>query len=369
MRASIIRPVRIAGAALCFVVATAAVAQTQAPPAQSQPAPATQSPSAGKAQATYGVEDESGAQQAQQLIQPLNNKPVWDIVRSGEPQFTSLPGRETNVLIQSAGQTWRALRNSQLSFWGGWAIVLVVLAIAAFFFWRGPIRTHAPPTGNLIRRFTLWERTIHWTTAISFVLLAVSGLIILFGKNILLPLIGYTLFSWLAILSKNVHNFVGVVFVVCLILMFGTFARDNIWRRYDTTWMRRIVDFIKGQEVPSHRFNAGEKIMFWLMVLILGGILAGSGLVLDFPNFDQTRSTMQIANVVHIVAAALMIIVGLGHIYLGTIGVLGAYDAMRHGYVDETWAREHHAYWYNDIKAGKIPPSGDVIPPPIARPA
>ncbi|HTI47201.1 MAG TPA: formate dehydrogenase subunit gamma [Casimicrobiaceae bacterium] len=368
MASCIVHVARIVAIALCLAVATVAGAQ---PPgaAPQQPSTTTSSqPPVSQPQGTYGVEDEATAQQQQQMVQPLNNKPVWDIVRSGQPQFTSLPGRETNVLIQDTGQTWRALRNSDLSIWGGWALVLVLLAIAAFYFYRGPITTHAPPTGNLIRRFTLWERTIHWTTAICFVALAISGVIILFGKNLLLPLFGYTLFSWLAILSKNVHNFVGPVFVVCLFLIFSTFVRDNFWRRYDWTWLRHFGGMMSGREVPSHRFNAGEKLIFWFMVLLIGGVVAASGLVLDFPNFNQTRYTMQWANGIHITFATIMLILAFGHIYIGTIGMVGAYDAMRYGYVDETWAREHHEYWYNDVKAGRIPPSGDVIPP-VARPA
>jgi formate dehydrogenase subunit gamma len=133
--------------------------------------------------------------------------------------------------------------------------------------------------------------------------------------------------------------------------------------------MRKIGGMFSGEHVPSHRFNAGEKIMFWLMTLLLGGVVAASGLVLDFPNFDQIRYTMQVADTVHILFATAMIVVGLGHIYLGTIGVAGSYDAMRIGYVDENWARDHHEYWYNDIKAGRIAPSGDVIAPPMARTA
>jgi formate dehydrogenase subunit gamma len=349
MRASIVGAARVVIAAL--LIAGAGVA-------------AAQSPAVNPADAEYARQ-----QQQRQLVQPLNNQPVWSEVRSGKPQFTTLPGRETDNLIQQQGQTWRALRNGELSVYGGWALVVVILAIGAFYGYRGPITLHSPPTGNVIRRFTPWERTIHWTTAISFVALAISGLIILFGKNILLPLIGYTLFSWLAILAKNVHNFVGPPFVICLFLLFATFVRDNIWRRYDWMWVRRLGGMFSGREVPSHRFNAGEKTLFWLMVLLFGGLVAGSGLILDFPNFNQSRYTMQVSNTVHIIGATLFMMAALGHIYLGTIGMVGAYDAMRTGYVDEAWAREHHEYWYNDIKAGRIPPSGDVLPPPMARPA
>jgi formate dehydrogenase subunit gamma len=349
MRARIIGAARVAAVALCFAVSGVAVAQS----------PAVNATDA----------EEATAQQQQQIVQPLNNKPVWDVVRSGRPGVTQVRGRETDVLIQSEGQTWRALRNSQLSLWGGWGIVAIILAITAFYLWKGAIPLHAPPTGNLLRRFTPWERTIHWLTAGCFVILAISGLIILFGKNILLPLMGYTLFSWLTILAKNLHNFIGPVFIVCTVLILLTFVRDNGWRAYDWIWIRKFGGMLSGHDVPSHRFNAGEKLWFWFGVLLLGLIVGASGLVLDFPNFNQTRNTMQIANVIHLVAASLFMMMGLGHIYMGTIGMVGAYDAMRTGYVDETWAREHHEYWYNDVKAGRIPPSGDVLPPPMPRPA
>jgi formate dehydrogenase subunit gamma len=369
MRASIIAAARGIVAALCLFAAALAGAQAPATPSAQPATTAPAQPPVSRPQGTYGADAEVTAQQQQQMVQPLNNKPVWDIVRSGEPQYTSLPGRETNVLIQPNGQTWRALRNGQLSLWGGWGIVLIIIAITAWHLYRGMIPLHGPRTGHLIRRFTLWERVIHWIAAVCWVILAISGLIILFGKNGLLPLVGYTLFSWLAILSKNLHNFTGPVFVITTVLVFLTFLRDNLWRAYDWHWVRRFGGMLSGHEVPSGKYNAGEKIWFWLGVLLLGVLVSASGLVLDFPNFDQTRATMQIANVVHLVAAALFIMMGLGHIYIGTLGMEGAYDAMRTGYVDETWAREHHEYWYNDIKAGKIPPSGDVIPPTLARPA
>ena len=293
-------------------------------------------------------------QQERQQTQPLNNQPLWSEVRSGAPQTTTVRGRETDVLIQPEGQTWRALRNSQLSVYGGWAIVVVFLLIAAFYWRRGTIEVHEPLSGRKIRRFSPYERFVHWSTAITWSILAISGLIILFGKNLLLPIIGYTLFSWLAILSKNLHNFVGPLFIVCVILLFASFVKDNFLRSYDFKWFARLGGMLSGRDMPSHRFNGGEKAWFWLSTLVLGVIIGGSGLILDFPNFDQTRGTMQFAQVVHVIAAIVYIGAGLGHIYLGTIGLRGAYDAMRYGYVDETWAKEHHEYWYNDIKAGRI---------------
>lgn len=301
-------------------------------------------------------------QASQQLTQPLNNKPLWDEIRSGEPQYTSLPGRETNILIQPSGQTWRALRDGQISVYGGWALVVLFLAILTFYWRKGTLELHAPETGRKIQRFTPWERSVHWATAISFSILALSGLVILFGKNVLLPLIGYTLFSWLAILAKNLHNFVGPLFCVCIVLLFFTFVRFNFWKSYDLTWIKQFGGLISGREVASGKFNAGEKVWFWGGALVLGIIACASGLVLDFPNFNQTRQTMQIANVVHSVATILFMLAGLGHIYMGTLGMAGALDAMRTGYVDETWAREHHEYWYNEIKSGSTQANVKLTP-------
>jgi formate dehydrogenase subunit gamma len=208
---------------------------------------------------------------------------------------------------------------------------------------------------------------IHWTNATAFVILAISGLIMAFGKNLLLPLIGYTLFSWLSVLAKNLHNFIGPLFIVCMILMVFTFIRDNLWR----TWIRKFGGLFGNEEVASGKFNAGEKAWFWGGLLLCGVIVSATGLVLDFPNFDQTRGTMQLANIVHLTGASLFILGALGHIYMGTLGMAGAYDAMSRGYVDETWAKEHHRYWYNDIKAGKIPTAPDDVPAsaPAARAA
>jgi formate dehydrogenase subunit gamma len=298
--------------------------------------------------------DQAKQQAAQQLAQPLNNQPLWSEIRTGQPQYTSIPGRETNILVQPQGQTWRAAR-VPLATIGGFLFTLALLAIAVFYLWRGPIKTHSPPTGRLIERFTVVERAVHWSVAITFVTLAVTGLCLTFGKAVLLPLIGYTLFSWLAILAKNLHNFVGPVLVVLLPIMIVLFLHENLFRAYDWAWLKKVGGMFSGTHVPAGKANAGQKVLFWLMVVGAGITLAVSGLILDFPNFNQTRQTMQIANVVHMIAGMFAAILVSGHIYLGTIGMRGALDAMRTGYVDETWAREHHEYWYNDVKQGKVP--------------
>jgi formate dehydrogenase subunit gamma len=284
-----------------------------------------------------------------------NNPPEsWD-AWSERPQYASVPGRETNRLIQGSGREWRAFRNGPLTRYGGWLFAFAFLVLLAFFLWRGPIKVHGAPTGRLIERFNAVERTTHWTMAISFVLLALSGVVILWGKHIVLPWLGYAGFSWLTILSKNMHNFVGPLFIFSIIVMALLFFKDNLPRSYDIAWMKRLGGMFDktGGEVPSGRFNAGEKVVFWAGLLGLGAAVSITGLILDFPNWNQGRELMQQANVVHAVAAVFFIAMIMGHAYLGSIGMEGAYRAMRDGYVDEQWAKEHHEIWYDEVKQGR----------------
>ena len=323
----------------------------------------------------YAQGQESRVQESQvqrQQVQPGNNAPVWREVRSGKEEYTSVKGRETGVLVQTEGETWRKLRNGPITLYGGALVVLVLIAIGLFYKWRGPIGLHTPLTGKMIERFSSFERIAHWTMAISFCILAVSGLTMLFGKYVLLPLIGHTLFGWLAELGKILHNFTGPIFIFSIVVFVAKFIRDNFPRAYDLTWLVKGGGVLSGEVVPSGRFNAAEKIWFWGGVIVLGTVSSASGLVLDFPNFDQTRALMMLANIVHVIAAILFIVWSFTHIYLGTVGTTGAYEGMRNGYVDETWAREHAQYWYEDVKAGKraLPSgtpgtAGAVAPPQV----
>lgn len=307
-------------------------------------------------------------QAARQQTQPGNNAPVWRDVRGGDNpyQTTQVRGIESSVLVQSAGETWRQIRNGPITLYGGWLIVAMMIIIGAFYAVKGPIKLHEKPTGRRMLRFGAWDRMVHWGAAISFVLLAITGTIILFGKHILLPVVGYTLFSWLAILAKNVHNFVGPVFAFCTILLFITFVKDNLPRAYDLQWFAKFGGFFSGKHVPSGRFNAGEKAWFWGGVTLLGIVVSVTGFILNFPNFEQGRALMQQANVIHAIAAVLFVTMSLGHIYLGTIGVEGAYESMRTGYVDEVWAREHHDLWYQDTVAGNRNSGGGAASPAAA---
>ena len=320
--------------------------------------------------------DETNGQRAKS--QPGNNAPAWRAVRdSGNvPGTTSVAGPETGTLIQAftqypgsryttAGEAWRQARNHWILPYGGALLLIAVLAIGLFYWRRGSLGGHVPDTGRVIERFTHFERAVHWSVAIAFVVLAVSGLVMAFGKFILLPIIGGTLFGGLAYALKTLHNFAGPVFTVALLIFIVTYLRDNLPRAGDLKWLAKGGGMLGGQEIPSHRFNAGEKIVFWGGVIVLGLIVAGSGFVLDkvVPGMAYLRGDMQVANMIHAVASVLMMAMFCGHIYLGTIGMKGAYQGMRTGYVDEAWAREHHELWYDDIKAGRIPAQRTPLAP------
>lgn len=304
-------------------------------------------------------------------VQPGNNAPMWRQVGSGVTGTSSLPlsqAPEAGNLIQgfvqypgsrwtNAGEAWRQVRNQWIIPYGGSLLLIVLGAIALFYVGKGKLG-HADGDGPAkIERFTPFERSAHWTNAIAFCVLAISGVVMAFGKFFLLPVIGANLFGWLSYALKNAHNFAGPLFAVSLVVVFLTFLKDNLPRKGDGEWLAKGGGMLSGKEVASHRFNAGEKMVFWGGVMLLGAIVVGSGLVLDqlIPGLLYERATMQVSHMVHAVAAVLMMAMFIGHIYIGTIGMKGAYKAMRTGYVDEAWAKEHHEYWYDDIHAGKIP--------------
>ena len=313
-------------------------------------------------------------------MQPGNNAPMWRQVGAGITGYSSLPkseAPEAGNLIQpfvqypgsrltNAGEAWRQVRNNWLIPYGGALLLIVIGAIALFYFGKGSIKLHGAETGRKIERFTPFERSAHWSNALAFSILAISGIVMAFGKFFLLPVLGLTLFGWLTYVLKTMHNFAGPLFAVSLVIVFFTFLRDNLPSRDDVGWLLKGGGLLSGKEVPSHRFNAGEKLVFWGGVLFLGVIVVGSGFVLDklLPGLIYERGTMQIAHMVHAVAALLMMAMFIGHIYIGTIGMQGALQGMKTGYVDETWAKEHHEYWYDDVKAGKIPVQRSQPVPP-----
>jgi formate dehydrogenase subunit gamma len=314
--------------------------------------------------------------------QPGNAAPVWRTVNAGTENYSSLPYREAGVLIQqkvqypgqarpvSAGEAWRRFRNGPLLHVGGWLFLAALAAIAALYFIAGPLKIKGPLTGRLIERFTPSERLIHWSVAITFVILMASGLTMAFGKFVLMPLVGHGLFGWLTYALKTVHNFVGPLFAVSLLCMIVKFARDNLPVMADVKWLLSLGGAIGGKHPHAGRFNGGEKIWFWGGVLAMGVLVTASGFVLDkiVPGLDYTRHLMQLSNVVHLVAASLVMAASLGHIYLGTVGMQGAYRAMRDGYVDDQWAKEHHDLWYDEVVRGDVPRVRSQEPAPAAAP-
>ena len=303
--------------------------------------------------------------------QPLNNAPFWRGVHdSGRVPGTvnNLDQGERGVLVQpitmypgtratTAGEAWRQMRNWWIVPIGGVIILFVVAAVFGYYFWKGPIGGHGRKTGRLIERFTPYERFVHWSTAITFTILAISGVVIAFGKFLLLPIIGGQLFGWLTWALKTLHNFVGPLFAISAVLLFICYLPGNLPSRDDVRWLMRVGGMLGGEHPPSGRFNAGEKIVFWGGLLFLGAFVIASGFVLDMivPGLELTRGQMQVAHIFHAVASAFMIAMFIGHAYMGTIGVAGSYHAMRTGFVDEGWAEEHHPLWHDDIVAGKVP--------------
>ncbi len=262
----------------------------------------------------------------------------------------SIPDNKLGVLVQPEGREWREFRTSTLRIISGAVILGMTALLAIFYLIRGTIRIHGGRSGRTVLRFTGIDRFAHWTTAVSFLIMAVTGLIVTFGRPLLIPLLGHPAFTTLAEGSKYLHNFFSVPFVFGLVLVFVLWVRDNIPERADLVWLKTMGGLLGkgGDEHPeAGRFNAGQKGIFWAVVF--GGVaLAISGFLLMMPFAVTGISGMQILHVVHGVVAALLIAVIIAHIYIGSIGMEGAFDAMGRGEVDVNWARDHHRRWYEE---------------------
>jgi formate dehydrogenase subunit gamma len=251
------------------------------------------------------------------------------------------------VLIQPAGRVWDHFHEVTLYWLGAIVIVGTLAALAAAYLLLGRLRISAGRSGRKVLRFKAVERFAHWLTAVSFVILGITGLNITFGKHLLLPLIGYDAFSVVSEVAKYAHNFTSFAFVVGLVLIVAIFIKDNIPDKTDIEWFRQGGGFIKSKHAPARRFNAGEKLVFW-GALGAGILVAVSGYLLLFPFYVTDIAGMQIAQVVHSVIAVLFVALILGHIYIGTLGMEGAFEAMWTGEVDYNWAKEHHDLWLDD---------------------
>jgi len=281
-----------------------------------------------------------------QLFQPYEDQLVGRV---------SIPNDSLGVLVQPDGRAWRAFRIQ----WGFWittgAILVTVAALAALYLLAGRIRIEHGRSGRWVPRFSGFERLVHWTTATSFVVLALTGLVFVFGRYLLIPILGHARFTPLAELSKDLHNWSSLAFVLGILAMLVLWVRDNIPERADIVWLRQMGGMFSKPGTPhpeTGRFNAGQKGIFWIVVL--GGlVVALSGYVLMTPLALTGIMGMQIAHAIHLLVAVLMIAVIIAHIYLGSLGMEGAFDAMGRGEVDENWAKEHHSGWYEAQVRGR----------------
>ena len=265
----------------------------------------------------------------------------------------SIPDKMASSLIQPAGRDWRDFHRSKLPIIGGVAILGMLALLAIFLMVRGRIRVHKGFSGKTILRFASFERFTHWLTARCVIILALSGLNVSFGRTLILPLFGAEAFSTMTAWGKLAHNYLAFPFMLGLVIMF-------------LIWIKEGGGMLKnGKHPPARRFNAGQKGIFW--IVIIGGVLMSlSGWFLLFPYLPANVTTLQFWTVIHAVIAMLFIAAMLGHIYIGTIGMEGAFDAMGTGEVDLNWAKEHHALWVEEEQAKGHAPSGSA---PRAMPA
>jgi formate dehydrogenase subunit gamma len=273
----------------------------------------------------------------------------WDVVKQGDQGSTQAQGQEAGQLINVAGEEWRLWRNQWVTPAGAYAIGGTLAILAIFYLIVGQKKLDAPRSGQLIERWKRLDRANHWTVAILFIILAVSGLSLLYGKFFLRDVLGDSLWANYIMLCKLAHNYLGPLFVLGLLFMIVRWMKHNVFNGTDIVWFLKGGGII-GKAHPSAGYmNGGEKVWFWLLTIV-GLVVCASGLVMDFQNFGQDRETMQIANLLHGVGSIILIVGSFGHIYIGTLGTEGALEGMKTGYVDETWAKQHHDLWYEEVK-------------------
>jgi formate dehydrogenase subunit gamma len=288
-----------------------------------------------RAQQSAPIDPNTSAVHEEQLLQQLHT------IRG----LGSIPDVKSYTLEQPQGQEWRHYHEVTLR-WIGGIILLGALAVLVFYYFiRGTLRLEAGRSGRLILRFTAYERFVHWMMATCFIILGLSGLNITYGRPLLLPLMSPEAFTAISEWAKYAHNYLSFPFTLGVILMFFMWVGRNVITRVDIDWLKRGGGMIGHDQPPAYFFNAGQKILFWL-IMLAGICLAVSGYILIFPFYGTDIHAMQLAEVGHSIIAVLFIATILGHIYLGTFGMEGAYESMSQGTVDTNWAKEHHALWY-----------------------
>jgi formate dehydrogenase subunit gamma len=278
----------------------------------------------------------------------------------------SIPDTKSYVIEQPQGREWRRYHEVWLPWIGTIAMLGMIVLLLIFFLVRGMVRIQSGRSGINILRFNAFERFVHWMTATCFVLMALSGLNITFGKVALLPLIGPSAFSTWSLAAKYAHNFLSFPFTLGVILIFLMWIAGNIPNRVDVEWLKRGGGIVGHDHPPAYRFNGGQKAIYWIVVLG-GAAVAVSGYVLMFPFYGTTIAGMQLAQMVHGTVAVLFVAVMIAHVYIGTIGMQGAFEAMGEGTVDLNWAKEHHSLWLEEERARTGP--NEMQRQPSATPA
>ncbi|HEY5380387.1 MAG TPA: formate dehydrogenase subunit gamma [Pseudolabrys sp.] len=290
--------------------------------------------------------------------QPSSVNPTADAVKEQQllQRLKTIQGRGTipdtksYVIEHPAGRDWRAFHNITLRWIGGIAIVGMLALLVVFYLVRGMVRIESGRSGRTIVRFNAFERFVHWMTATCFIILAISGLNITFGRPLLLPLIGPEGFTTWSEWAKYAHNYLSFPFTLGVALIFLMWLAGNIPNWIDVEWLKRGGGIVGHDHPPAYRFNAGQKAIYWIVV-IGGTVVAITGYILMFPFYGTDIDSMQMAEIFHAVVAMLFIAVMLGHIYIGTIGMEGAFEAMGEGTVDVNWAKEHHSLWLSEEQA------------------
>lgn len=283
---------------------------------------------------------------------PSPGSDLWREVRQRDLPMqgvSQVRGVESGVLINIQGDRWARFRIDNPVKYAPMALLAVVLVLVLFYALRGKVGIEGGLSGRMVKRFSDYERILHWVLAIVFLFLAITGLVLLLGRTLLIPLFGHQLFSLLASASKESHNLFGPIFLVSLVLMIISFARRNIYEKGDLTWLLKGGGFIGKGHVSGGFFNMGEKSWYWL-VIIVGLVISVSGLILVSPNFGQGRVIMEISHVVHVLGAIILVAVSIGHMYMGSIGTEGSSEAMKSGYVDINWVQAHHDRWAKQVK-------------------
>ena len=277
----------------------------------------------------------------------------------------TIPNQQAATLEQPQGRDFQAFHEGTLPWIGGIVILGMLALLAVFYFVRGRIRMNAPRANVRILRFNAIERLAHWLTATAFIVLAITGLNFVFGKRLLMPLIGADAFGTWSQWAKYAHDFFSWAFMLGVLVILVVWVWDNLPDRYDANWLKQgggMFDKSNHTHPPAGRFNTGQKLIFWAVILG-GAALSVTGIFLLFPFAFTDVNGMQLAQTIHAIVAALMVAIMLAHIYIGTLGMEGAFEAMESGTVDLNWAKEHHSAWVERQSGAGAPPKKRAAAP------